>query len=96
MEVGSGYDVPGEGGCCTCFETRNITDDVRDNHFQKFMGKSMRLPFHRGTSVIQNPERERVIDCGPVPNDAGDDLGSYGMLTMKGKNRGDGRAIGTW
>ena len=53
------------------------------------MGKSMRLSFHRGTSTIKNLECKCVIDCGPLPNDAGDDLGSYDILTMEHKNQDD-------
>ena len=89
VEVGSGYDIPGEAGRYTCFETRGIVDEVGNNHFKKFVGKSVHLSFHRWNSASQKPECGCAIDCGPVPNDAGNDLGSYDMLTIEHKNQGD-------
>ena len=71
VEVGSGCGIPGEAGCRAHFKTRGVVHEMGDDHFQKFVRESMCLSIHRGMRVIQNPERENVVDCGfdPVPND---------------------------
>ena len=89
MEVGSCYDIPGETGCCVCFETRGIVDEVGNDHFQKLVGKSVHLAIHRDTCPTQNPECEYVIDSGPVPNGAGDEAGPYDALTTERGDQGD-------
>jgi len=48
VEVGGGHGIPGETGGCTCFEARSIVDEVGDDHFQKFVGKLVRLSMCRG------------------------------------------------
>jgi hypothetical protein len=86
MEVGSGYVVPGEAGCGACFETWSVVYELRYNHFQNLLGKSVRLSIHCSTRAARNPECEHIVDCGfgPVPNDVGDGLGFYDMLCNNG------------
>ena len=85
MEVGSGYGIPSEAGCCACFETRSIVDEVGDNHFQEFGRKPMCLAIHCDTCPNRNTECEYAIDCGPVPNGDGDEAGPYDALTRESR-----------
>ena len=71
MEVGSGYDIPGKAGRSARFETRSVVYEVGDDHLQDLWRESMGLSIHCGTCGVDNPKRERIVDCGfgPFPDD---------------------------
>jgi len=97
MKMGSGYDIPGKAGRRARFETRSVVYEVGDDHLQDLWRESMGLSIHSGTCGVDNPKRERIVDCGfgPFPDD---EIPYYDVLTTEYGDQvnWDEVALATW